>query len=128
MKAAKIFNMINGVFYGLYGLYGALLPVKFSEIMGWTPSLLGLHQIRAVSLVMAVLGVLAFVYARRHADQRPLLLVFIIVTLGFAAGRILGLATDGIGPSQTYFEIAFEITWAFIAYIIYGRIKDDKVA
>lgn len=102
--------------------------MKFSELMGWTPNLLGLHQIRAVCTVMAVLGLMSIAYARRNADQRPLLLLFIIVTLGFAAGRILGLATDGVGPAQTYFEIGFEISWAFIAYIIWGRIKDVKIS
>lgn len=123
MKAAKIYNLINGAFYFLFGLYGALIPVRFARVMGWEPSLLGLHQIRAICTVMAALGIMACAYAYRQKDQTPLLLLFIVVILGFAAGRILGLATDGVGPAQTYFEIGFELFWALVAYIIYGRLQ-----
>lgn len=117
----KIYNYVNGVFYVLYGLFGAFLPVKMAALMGWELSLLGLHQVRATSMVMASLGLMSVLYASKSTDQKPLTLAVIFVTLSFMAGRFLGLLIDGAGPIQTYQEIGIEIIWAGLGYFLLRR-------
>ena len=90
----KIYNLLNGLFYILYGLFGAFIPLKMAALMGWELSLLGLHQMRAVSVVMASLGLMNVLYAQKQSDQKPLTLAIIFVTLSFMAGRFLGLVLD----------------------------------
>jgi len=94
----KLYNSLNGIFYILYGLFGAFLPLKMAALMGWELSLLGLHQVRAISVVMAALGLMCVLYARKLLDQKPLTLAIIFVTLSFMAGRFLGLILDGSKP------------------------------
>ena len=86
----KIYNGLNGLFYILYGLFGAFLPLNMAELVGWELSLLGLHQMRAISVVMAVMGLMCCLYAQKLSDPKPLTLAIILVTLGFMAGRFLG--------------------------------------
>ena len=117
----KLYNILNGLFYVIFGLFGALLPQKMAGLMGWELSLLGLHEVRAVSMVMAILGALFVVYTRKLNDLKPLTAIIILVTLGFAAGRVLGLIIDGTGPMQTYQELGFEIIWAAIGGFLYRR-------
>ncbi len=125
MKALKIFNSINGVFYTVYGFWGALMPMGMAGVMGWTPNLLGLHQIRAVSMVMGLIGLYILWGAIKLEQQRLLVLMIIGATLAFAAGRFLGLIFDGAGPlslvGQTYGEIGFELFWSLLGYILYRR-------
>ena len=117
----KIYNYINGIFYILYGLFGAFLPLKMADLMGWELSLLGLHQMRAISVVMASLGLMSLLYASKAVDQKPLTLAIIFVTLSFMAGRFLGLLLDGAGPMQTYHEIGIEIIWAGLGAFLLKR-------
>ena len=117
----KLYNSLNGIFYILYGLFGAFLPLKMAALMGWELSLLGLHQVRAISVVMAALGLMCVLYARKLLDQKPLTLAIIFVTLSFMAGRFLGLAFDGSGPMQTYHEIGVEIIWAGLGLFLLKR-------
>ncbi len=128
MNFAKIFVILNAGFYTLYGLYGAFLPHGMAGLMGWTPDLLGLHQIRALSMAMAVMGAFAALVTTKTTDHKPLVLAFIALTLAFAAGRFLGLIFDGAGPSQTYGEIAFEIFWACIGYFALRKTSSSKTA
>ena len=58
MTALKIFGLLNGGFYVLYGLFGAFVPQKMLNLMGWTANQLGLHQIRAVSMAMTAMGLI----------------------------------------------------------------------
>jgi len=117
----KTFNIMNAVFYIAYGLFGAFVPACMAKIMGWTPDLLGMHQLRAMFMAMATMGLAAFITAKKSSDQAPLLMVFIALTLAFMVGRFLGLILDGVGPVQTYAEIAFEMTWASIGAVLLKR-------
>lgn len=119
MKAARIFNLLNGWFYVLYGLFGALQPVKMAELMGWAPDLLGLHQIRAIWMVCFAAGLIIVMTAHKRVDQKPLLLAIIFILLAFATGRLLGLALDGPGPTQTYFELGLEVFLICVGTLIY---------
>ncbi len=117
----KLYNLSNSLFYILYGLFGAFMPNGMAKVMGWTPDLLGLHQIRAICLAMAALGLAGFITARQSANQAPLVKVFILLTLAFMAGRVLGLVLDGFGPVQSYAEITFEIFWSVIGGLALKR-------
>ena len=117
----KIFNYLNGIFYVLFGLYGALIPRGMGELLGWELSLLGLHQVRAFFVVIFSLGLMLCLYARKLTDQKPLTLAIIFVTLSFMAGRLLGLVLDGTGPVQTYQEIGLEVFVIALGTFLYKR-------
>jgi len=117
----KVFNYLNGIFYVLFGLYGTFLPKGMADFMGWELSLLGFHQVRAISLVMAALGAMLCLYTHKLTDQKPLTLAIIFVTLSFLTGRLLGLVLDGAGPIQTYKEIGVEVVVIALGAFLYKR-------
>ena len=117
----KFFNYLNGIFYVLFGLYGTSLPQRMANFMGWELSLLGFHQVRAISLVMAALGAMLCLYTSKLNDQKPLTLAIIFVTLSFLTGRLLGLVFDGVGPVQTYQEIGLEVFVIALGVFLYKR-------
>ncbi len=123
MKLASIFNVINGYFFALYGLYGILRPSRVAEFMGFEPSLLGLHQIRAFWMAIFGLGLIIIVASKRLSDQRPLILAIAFIMLCFAFGRILGVWLDGAGPPQTYYELGFEIVWSIVGMVLCRRVS-----
>lgn len=123
----KIFNLLNGIFYLLYGLYGVFMPKGMAEIMGWTPDLLGLHQLRAISCAMAALGAILLLVTTQNRDQKLITMMIVFVTLSFAAGRCIGILLDGTGPMQTNYEIGFEVIWSAIGAFLIWR-SDKKRA
>ena len=117
----KIFNLLNGIFYVLYGVFGAFMPKAMAGLMGWEPSLLGLHQIRAMWLLLAGLGAMCLLYTLKITDQKPMTLAIIFATLSILAGRLLGLILDGAGPMQTYQEIGLEVFIIALGVFLYKR-------
>lgn len=117
----KFFNILNGVFYLLYGLYGAFMPKSMAMLMGWEPSLLGLHQIRAMWMLLAGLGIMCLLYTSKITNQKPMTLAIIFVTLSFLTGRLLGLVLDGTGPVQTYQEMGLEVVVIALGAFLYKR-------
>ena len=117
----KIFNYLNGIFYVLFGLFGTFLPQGMADFMGWELSLLGFHEMRAVSLVMASLGAMLCLYTHKLSDQKPLTLAIIFVTLSFLTGRVLGIVLDGAGPVQTYQEITLEVVVIALGAFLFKR-------
>lgn len=117
----KFFNYLNGIFYLLYGLFGAFMPKSMAGLMGWEPSLLGLHQIRAMWLLLAGLGVMCLLYTSKLTDQKPMTLAIIFATLSIFAGRLLGLILDGAGPMQTYQEMGLEVIVIALGTFLYKR-------
>jgi len=115
------FNYLNGIFYMFFGLYGTILPQRMADFMGWELSLLGLHETRAISLVMVSLGAMLCLYTNKLKDPKPLTLAIIFVTLSFLTGRLLGIIIDGAGPVQTYQEIGLEIIVIALGLILYKR-------
>lgn len=119
----KIYGLLNGFFYVFYGLYGLFMPRHLAQsAMGWTPELLGLHQIRALWAASIGLGIIC-VWVALKGNRAALTKAIILITLCFMVGRILGLALDGTGPHQTYYEIGFEIIWAAIGMFLLSRAK-----
>ena len=123
MTALKIFGLLNGGFYVLYGLYGALLPDRMAKLMGFTVDVLGSHQIRAIWMMMASLGLVIVAAALKMADLVPLTLAIMLITMGFLAGRMLGLVLDGAGPQLTYVEIGIEIVVIALGAFLISRVK-----
>jgi len=119
----KFFNYLNGIFYALYGLFGAFVPKSMAGLMGWEPSLLGLHQIRAMWLLLAGLGVMCLLHTSKLTDQKPMTLAIIFATLSILAGRFLGLILDGAGPMQTYQEMGLEVFIIALGAFLYKRGK-----
>lgn len=119
----KIYGLINGFFYMFYGLYGVFMPkVLARETMGWTPDLLGLHQIRAMWMASIGFGFICVMVALK-GDRAALTKAIILITLCFLVGRLLGLVLDGAGPHQTYVEIAIEVIWSGIGFVLLSRAK-----
>lgn len=119
----KIYGIINGLFWIFYGLYGMFMPAHLAKyVTGWTPDLLGLHQIRATWTAFFGIGIVCLLLAMR-GNLRHLTKAIVVLTLCFTAGRILSLAMDGAGPIQTYYEIGVEITSAIIGAVLLMRDK-----
>jgi len=119
----KFFNYLNGIFYILFGLYGAFLPQRMADLMGWELSLLGFHQVRAIFFMMAAFGAMLCLHTRKSSDQKPLTLAIIFATLAIMSGRLLGLILDGAGPVQTYQEIGIETVVIALGTFLYKRGK-----
>jgi len=118
----KIYGLLNGFFYILYGLYGAFFPRHLAaELMGWTPDVLGLHQIRAIWMLSVGCGIICLYTVFKGNNLASLTKALVLVTLCLALGRVLGLALDGIGPAQTYLEIGFEVTWSAVGLFLLSR-------
>ncbi len=119
----KIYGLLNGFFYMLFGLYGVFMPKLLArETMGWTPDLLGLHQIRAMWMASAAAGLICVLCALK-GNRIALTQAIILITLSFLVGRVLGLILDGTGPQQTYVEIGIEVVWSAIGIILLARAK-----
>lgn len=97
------------------------MPKSMAGLMGWEPSLLGLHQIRAMWLLLAGLGVMCLLYISKLTDQKPMTLAIIFATLSILLGRLLGLIIDGAGPVQTYQEMGLEVFIILLGAFLYKR-------
>ena len=118
MGGLKLFIGLNGLFYVLYGLLGALKPAVMAGLMGWEPSLLGLHEIRAIWMALAAAG-LIILWTMRHArDLVPVVKAIMFVTAAFFVGRALGLVLDGAGPALTYKEMGLEVIVILFGFIV----------
>ncbi len=119
----KLYAIINGVFYILYGLYGVFMPEHLAtNVMGWTPDLLGLHQIRAMWMSSVGFGIIILMMSTK-GNLAVLTKAIVFLTLCFMVGRILGLVIDGTGPNQTYGEIGFEVFWSGLGLFLLSRAK-----
>ncbi len=123
----KFYGLLNGFFYVFYGLYGVLAPRHLAEsTMGWAPTLLGLHQIRALWMVSIGFGIIC-IYAALKGNLSALTKAIILITFCFLLGRLLGLALDGAGPVQTYYEISIEIIWIGLGGFLLSRAKSKAL-
>jgi len=128
MQGVRIYNIINSLFYTLYGLWGLIWPEKilsFFDIQ--TFGAYALHNIRALWAGLLVLGGLILWKARSNGAAQ-IAMVIALVTGAFAAGRLLGVAFDGMdaGSGVTYYEIGFELIWMALGLFLVKRAQ--KVA
>jgi len=127
MRGLKVYNILNGVFYTLYGLWGLVWPeriLSFFDIQSY--GVYALHNIRAMWAVCAVLGVL-MLWKARSETAGMLCMIIAIVTAAFAVGRFVGLAFDGMdaGSGLTYYEIGFELIWAVLGLFLAKRATQE---
>ena len=113
MQGVRVYNIINGVFYTLYGLWGLVMPqriLSFFDIE--TYGVYALHNIRAMWAVCAVMGAL-ILWKARSTSVVMVCMIMALVVGSFAVGRLVGLTFDGMdaGSEATYYEIAFELFW-----------------
>jgi hypothetical protein len=113
----KIYGIVNGVFYILYGLFGLIHPARIADAMGWTPNLLGLHEVRGIWTALIGIGIVCILVALK-GSLRELTKAIVFLTLCFMVGRFIGLVIDGTGPQLTYIEIGIEIVWSGIGLLL----------
>lgn len=118
----KIYGIINGVFYMVYGAIGLLFPARIAGAMGWTPDLLGLHEVRAIWAALIGIGIICIQVALK-GSTRQLVKAIVFLTFCFMVGRLLGLALDGTGPQLTYIEIGIEVIWGGLGLFLLSRSK-----
>lgn len=118
----KIYGIINGLFYILYGAVGLFFPARIAEAMGWVPDTLGLHEVRAIWAALIGAGIVCLQVAMK-GSARQLVKAIVFITFCFMAGRLVGLALDGTGPTLTYIEIGIEIVWGGLGLLLLSRSK-----
>jgi len=60
--------------------------------MGWTPDVLGLHQIRAIWMLSVGCGIICLYTVFKGNNLASLTKALVLVTLCLALGRVLGKA------------------------------------
>ena len=118
MGGLKGFIGLNGIFYVLYGLFGALKPAAMAALMGWDPSLLGLHEVRAIWMAVAAAGCVILWTLRHVSDLVPVVKAIMLITAAFFIGRALGLVLDGAGPLLTYKEMGLEVIIVLFGFMV----------
>lgn len=118
----KIYGIINGIFYIVYGAVGLFFPAFIADAMGWTPDLLGLHEVRAIWAALIGIGLVCMQVALK-GPARQLVKAIVFLTFCFMIGRLVGLALDGAGPWLTYIEIGIEIFWGGLGLLLLSRSK-----
>ncbi len=120
----KLFNAVNGIFYLLWGAWGAVYPHKSAALMGWdVTKIVGLHEKRATWLFFAMLGV--FMLHRGLKDQGAQLTAQLIVfiTAGLIMGRTLGLLMDGTDIQRTYILLGIEAAVVLLGLFLLKRTR-----
>ena len=123
MRGLYIYNILNGIFYLAYGLWGLFLPKRILAFIDvQSHGLYALHNIRAVWAGLAMLGLLVLWKSRSNSAVMVGLSVA-LATGALVTGRIFGFALDGMdsGSQGTYYEIAFEVSWTIIGLFFVRR-------
>ena len=123
MRGVHIYNILNGVFYFAFGLWGMILPKRilaFFDVQAH--GIYALHNIRAIWAGLAMLGVI-MLWKSRSSSAVMMAMIIALVTGAVVIGRFLGLAFDGMdaGAQATYLEIAFELSWVIIGLFFVKR-------
>jgi len=85
MGGLKIYNVLNGVFYTLYGLWGLILPQRMLAFFNVeTYGVYALHNIRAMWAALTVLG-LIILWKSRSNSAVMMAMIIAIITGSFAA-------------------------------------------
>jgi len=120
MVTSRVVNIVAGSILIGCGVLGCFWPVLVADYYG-----LVIEQLDAKTMIRTLAGFCAgvgclLVYFAMHLDnQRPILLVLIVVLLSFALPRTLGLLIDGFAQPLMWYELGFELLALIFVSIIY---------
>ena len=80
-----------------------------------------LSELRAPAAGLAVLGALMLAGIARHAWSRVAIVAALTVFLAFPAGRLVGLAVDGMPSGSILSALAIELAIAFLCLVAFRR-------
>lgn len=124
MKIAKILVQLTAVFFLAYGLMFALCPGSLSGMVtGSVPSTTsGLIDMRATYGGMSIaVGLMMLLLANHQSTLRLGLLSVVVVLLGMASARTLGIIADGTPNNLMYAYLVAELVPSIIAIELYRR-------
>lgn len=124
MKINLWFVNATAAIFTIYGLGFIFLPVQFAEMVtGVSPTTAtALTDMRATYGGMSfAVGVLLFVMAAKPELNRLALFAVFILMLAMAAGRSIGLLTDGLGSYMMCAYLILELLAATVAALLILR-------
>lgn len=128
MRAEKTLVQLVAVFFLAYGFMFSLHPELFSNMVtGGVPSTSsGLIDMRATYGGMSIaVGCLMLLLARNRATLKLGLMSVVLVLLGMAAARTLGIIVDGNPNNLMYIYLLAELVPSLVAIALYLRIGND---
>lgn len=93
---------------------------KYDVIM---PTPQSITILRVMMEFMATVGGIWLAVTVVTFDQRRLLFVTSVLTVGFILSRTGGLLLDGLGQKFTYIELSFEVFALFVIVWVYQKTK-----
>jgi len=121
----------TGIFFIFYGAAFALYPIEMATLVtGDSPrTASGIIDLRATYGGMSIaVGAIILIVAANSARLALALLIIAIVLLAMAAGRVLGMLTDGSANAIMYVYLVMELVVSAIALSIRKSLKsaDDS--
>lgn len=128
MKFEKILVQLTAVFFLVYGLLFALSPGSLSSMVtGGVPATTsGLIDMRATYGGMSIaVGILMLLLANNQSTLRLGLLSVIVVLLGMALARTIGIVVDGAPNNLMYVYLVAELVPSLVALKLYLRMGEE---
>lgn len=129
MKIERILIWLTAGFFLAYGILFTIFPDLFADLVtGSIPTTeSGLIDMRATYGGMSIAVALLMFLLAKNENTLPLGLVsIIIVLLGMAAARTLGIIIDGNPNTLMYVYLVAEIIPASLAIFLYKRLENDS--
>ena len=127
MNLPSIVILMAAAFFLLYGLAFTIFPGGMSLLVtGSEPeSTSALVDFRAAYGGMTLAVGAALVYLQVNRQFGSGLVIVILVLLGMAIARILGLLLDGAGNFLMYLYLALELAGSALAFFALWRIREE---
>jgi len=128
MKLEKILVILTAAFFLVYGVLFALFPGALSDMVtGGVPATAsGLIDMRATYGGMSIaVGLLMFLLAMAPQTLEVGLLAVVLVLMGMATTRTLGILLDGSANSLMYVYLSAEVVPAIVALLLYRRMRTN---
>lgn len=119
MHLQSVVIYLSAAFFLLYGLAFTLVPAEMAMLVtGARPEAPSAAvDFRATYGGMTVAVGLALVYLNAIAQRRACLVVIIMVLMGMALARALGLVLEGGGNTLMYVYLALEVAGSALAFV-----------
>ena len=115
---ARLLVTVTGIFFLFYGAAFTLFPVEMATLVtGDNPrTASGIIDLRATYGGMSIsVGAIILIIAADSKRLALALLITAIVLLAMAAGRVLGMLTDGSANAIMYLYLAMELVVSAMA-------------